>query len=180
MTTGEQRPMTPYDRRMYRLMNRPEAAPFHATAARRRAVVLAHVALTGAGVLAWLGSVLGERRWATVAMLVLLLPWCVATGVINSSTRGLLELRVRALDERQRAERNRVLARAHRATLWTLLAAVAGSGAAALAGVAQKELLFPVLFAVLVTHWLMPLWIAGLTAQDEPDLADDPVETAAQ
>jgi hypothetical protein len=25
-----------------------------------------------------------------------------------------------------------------------------------------------VLIAVLVVHWLMPLWVAGLTAPDEP------------
>ncbi|MFJ8594345.1 hypothetical protein [Streptomyces sp. NPDC093598] len=43
---------------------------------------------------------------------VLLVPWTVATGVINGATRGLLELRERVLDERQSAERGRVLARA--------------------------------------------------------------------
>ncbi|MBW5420939.1 hypothetical protein GKQ77_05050 [Streptomyces sp. BG9H] len=179
MTTSEQRPLTSYDRRMYRLMNRREAAPLHATAARRRAVVCAHIALTGVSVAAWLCTVVGDRRWALFAMLGLLLPWCFATGVINSSTRGLLELRVRALDERQRAEKNRVAALAHRAMLWVLLAATVGSGAAALADVEIKGLVFPVLFTVFVVHWLMPLWVAGLTARDEPDLDDDPVESAA-
>lgn len=46
-------------------------------------------------------------------LLGVLLPRCVATGVINSATRELLELRGRVLDERQLAERDRVLARAH-------------------------------------------------------------------
>ncbi|MFH8560559.1 hypothetical protein [Streptomyces sp. NPDC017988] len=173
MTTSDQRPLTNYDRRMYRLMNRREAAPFHATAARRRAVVLVHVALTGMSEVAWLFAVVGDERWATWTMLGLLLPWCFATGVINSSTRGLLELRARALDERQRAEKSRVTALAHRAMLWVLLAATIGSGGAALAGLEVEGFVFPVLFSVFVVHWLMPLWVAGLTARDEPDLDED-------
>ncbi|MFF8642255.1 hypothetical protein [Streptomyces sp. NPDC015345] len=173
MTTSDQRPLTNYDRRMYRLMNRREAAPFHATAARRRAWVVGHIALTAVSAVAWLFAVVGDERWATWTMLGLLLPWCFATGVINSSTRGLLELRVRALDERQRAERVRVAAVAHRAMLWVLLAATVGSGAAALSGLELKGLVFPVLFSAFVVHWLMPLWVAGLTARDEPDLDED-------
>ncbi|QEV19751.1 hypothetical protein [Streptomyces alboniger] len=179
MTTADRRPMTSYDRWMYRLMNRREAAPFHATAARRRAVVCAHIALTAAGVAVWLLAVVGDQRWALWTMLGLLLPWCFSTGVINSSTRGLLELRVRALDERQRAEKNRVAALAHRAMLWVLLAATVGSGAAALAGVKIEGLVFSVLFTVFVVHWLTPLWVAGLTVRDEPEFDDDPVEVAA-
>ena len=62
-------------------------------------------------------------------LLALLLPWCVATGAINAATRGLLELRRRALDERQRAERSEVLARAHRITTALLLATAAAAGA---------------------------------------------------
>ncbi|MEU6989847.1 hypothetical protein ABZ953_04180 [Streptomyces sp. NPDC046465] len=180
-TTGyDRRPMTGYDRRMHALMNRQEAAPLHATAARRRTVVLAHIALTAAGVACGLSSVLGDERWAPFALLGILLPWGVATGVINSATRGLLELRARALDERQRAERNRVAARAHYVMLWILLAATVGVGAAGLGGAEVEGLIFPVLFSVFVVHWLMPLWTAGLTVADEPadesadELADEP------
>ncbi|MGW0530729.1 hypothetical protein [Streptomyces sp. NPDC003032] len=172
--------MTNYDRWMYRLMNRREAAPFHATAARRRGWVVTHIALTAVSVAAWLATVVGDQRWATFTMLGLLLPWCFATGVINSSTRGLLELRVRALDERQRAERSRVAALAQRVMLWVLLAATVGAGVAALAGVEVEGALFPVLFTVFVVHWLTPLWVAGLTARDEMEFDDDPVEAAAQ
>ncbi|MBM7169294.1 hypothetical protein JQK87_12870 [Streptomyces sp. G44] len=179
MTTSDHRPLTNYDRRMYRLMNRREAAPFHATAARRRAWVVAHILLTAVSVVAWLCAVVGDQRWATWTMLGLLLPWCFATGVINSSTRGLLELRVRALDERQRAERVRVAALAQRAMLWVLLAATVGAGVAALAGAEVEGLVFPVLFGVFVVHWLMPLWMAGLTARDEPDFDDDDVVAEA-
>jgi hypothetical protein len=38
-------------------------------------------------------------------------------------------------------------------------------------GDAPKAYAAPLLIAVLVVHWVMPLWVAGLRAQDEP--ADD-------
>lgn len=173
MTTDEKRPVTGYDRRMYAIMNRREGVSLHATAARRRTAVVVHMALTGASIVAWLGTVLGHQEWAVYVMLGLLLPWCVATGVINSATRGLLELRSRVLDERQRAEKNRVVARAHGVMMWLLLGAAVAVGVAGLAGQKLEGLVFPVLFGVFVVHWLMPLWVAGLTAGDEPDLDDD-------
>ncbi|MEU5778241.1 hypothetical protein ABZ819_33725 [Streptomyces venezuelae] len=163
--------ITGYDRRMYAIMNRREAAPLHATAARRKTVVVTHMVLTAVGIACWLYSVLGDERWATFGMLGILLPWCVATGVINGATRGLLELRVRALDERQRAEKNRVAARAQYVMMWLLLAATVCTGLAGFAGVDIEGLIFPVLFSVFVVHWLMPLWLAGLMAED--DLPDD-------
>ncbi|MGB8942332.1 MAG: hypothetical protein WCD21_19130, partial [Streptomyces sp.] len=61
--TGAQR-MTGYDRRMFALMNRREAAPMYATAVRRRIAVGAHIALTVASVAAWLLTVVGDQRWA--------------------------------------------------------------------------------------------------------------------
>ncbi|MGW7274239.1 hypothetical protein ACWGH5_27380 [Streptomyces sp. NPDC054864] len=176
MTRTEARPMTGYDRRMLALMNRREGAPMYATAARRRLVVCAHIALTVASIATWLLSAVGDQRWATWTMLGLALPWCVATGAINASTRGLLELRERALDERQRAERVRVAARARQLMLWLLLAAAVAAGFAAHKGWDTEDLLFPALFTVFVVHWLMPLWVAGLAVQDEPadfDEADE-------
>lgn len=163
--------MTRYDRTMLRWMNDPRRRPMHATAARRRAVVAAHVVLTAAvvGLLGHFCLSRAEPTWAAVAAVVLLLPWMVATGVINSATRGLLELRERALDERQLAERSRVLARAHRLMTCLLAGAVVGLLAAGAAdGDALRTYVVPALVAVLVVHWLMPLWVAGLTAQDEP------------
>ncbi|MEU7579532.1 hypothetical protein AB0B50_18215 [Streptomyces sp. NPDC041068] len=173
---ADERPMTGYDRRMYALMNRREGAPLHATAARRRLAVGVHIALTGASVAAWLFAVVGDERWAVFALLALILPWCFTTGVINGSVRGMLDLRARALDERQRAEKARVVALAHRVMLWVLLAAAVGAGAVWATGHDAEGLIFPVLFAVFVTHWLMPVWVAGLTAADEP--ADDEIDEA--
>ncbi|MEV0239157.1 hypothetical protein AB0I06_04330 [Streptomyces sp. NPDC050674] len=172
--------LTRYDRSMLRLMNDRRAATWYATAARRRLVVVAHVTLSLAlgGLMAHFCLAEGEPLWAAAVMAVLLLPWMVATGVINSATRGLLELRERVLDERQSAERNRVLARAHRVTTLLLVAAAATlliTGG--IAGDAPKAYAAPLLIAVLATHWLTPLWVAGWHAQDEP--ADDVVGAEA-
>ncbi|MGW0316163.1 hypothetical protein [Streptomyces flavidovirens] len=174
MTAGQQTvKVTRHDRRMFALMNREEGAALYATAARRRFFVGAHILMTVPWMVCWNVVVFGERHvWALVATLALLLPWCFVTGVINSATRGLLELRGRVLDERQLAERDRARARAHRLTSGLLLAAALGVGAAGWFGDVQVEgLIAPVLIAVLAVHWLMPLWVAGLMVRDEP--ADD-------
>ncbi|MFD0021452.1 hypothetical protein [Streptomyces sp. NPDC058382] len=170
-TTGTSRRThhTRHDRRMFALMNNRQALALYATATRRRAAVAAHVVLTAAGVASCVGAYATDRLWPAVALLALLLPWCLATGVINGATRGLLELRSHVLDERQLAERDRVRARAHRLTTYLLACAVVGVVAAGRAGhVPAGTLLAPVLAAVFITHWLMPLWMAGLAAQDEP------------
>ncbi|MFE4367218.1 hypothetical protein ACFRMN_02995 [Streptomyces sp. NPDC056835] len=166
MTTG----LTKYDRSLYAVMNRREGRPFYATAARRRAVVCAHIALTAIGSAAWITAVFAERMWPLFVLFGVLLPWCVANGVINGATRGLLELRSRALDERQLRERDRVLARAHRLTSLLLLAAAVGTGALSWLGDVRVEaLIAPVLVEVFIVHALMPHWVAGLTVPDEPD-----------
>lgn len=103
-----------------------------------------------------------EQMWTVVVMAVLMLPWMVATGAVNGATRGPLELRERALDERQSAERSRVLARAHRIAILLLVLAAAGLLAASAAeGDAPRAYASPVLMAVLVVHWLMPLWVVA-------------------
>ncbi|MCX4818856.1 hypothetical protein OG883_02845 [Streptomyces sp. NBC_01142] len=169
---------TRLDRRMYALMNNPAAKPLHATAARRRFAVGAHIALTAAQLGLLLTAYLGEQRWPAFAVLALLLPWCLATGAINAATRGLLELSSRVLDERQLAERDRVRALAQRVT--TVLLAVGALAAAAIGWFGDTEgggaggdvrigaLVALVLAGVLVVHWLMPLWVAGLMVRSEP------------
>ncbi|WP_328343278.1 hypothetical protein [Streptomyces violaceus] len=173
--------LTRYDRSMLRLMNDRRGLAWYATAPRRRLAVAAHVTLTVAlgGLMThfFLGE--GEPLWPVAVMAVLLLPWMVATGVINGATRGLLELREHVLDERQSVERGRVLARAHRMTTLLLAAAAVTLLAAGLSdGDAPKAYAAPLLIAALVVHWLMPLWVAGLHAQDEP-AEDDVLETEA-
>ncbi|WP_329274309.1 hypothetical protein [Streptomyces sp. NBC_00691] len=162
-------PTTRYDRHMYALMNDRRAAAVHATTTRRRFAVTAHVALTAVGVGAWIGTVFGPGWGPALVVAGALLPWVLLTGVLNGSTRGLLELRGRMLDERQLAERDRVRALAHRITLWLLVAAAIGAGAySTLADAPLRAAVTPVLVGVLAAHWMMPLWVAALRVQDEP------------
>ncbi|MFE1906785.1 hypothetical protein ACFW96_24410 [Streptomyces gardneri] len=159
---------TRYDRRMYAVMNDRRAATVYATAGRRRLIVGAHVALTAVGVGAWIGTVFGPGWGPALVVAGALLPWVLLTGVLNGSTRGLLELRGRMLDERQLVERDRVRALAHRITLWLLVAAAIGAGAySTLADAPLRAAVTPVLVGVLAAHWMMPLWVAALRVQDE-------------
>ncbi|MGW2592167.1 hypothetical protein ACWCXC_18115 [Streptomyces sp. NPDC001515] len=170
MTTTARTAPTRYDRRMFALMNDGRASALYATAGRRRTAVAAHAALTAGGLAAGIVSYTGERAWPSFVLLALVLPWCVATGVLNGATRGLLELRTPVLDERQVRERDRVRARAHRLT--TLLLALALGVVAGTSWTGRVEataLLVPVLATVFVAHWLMPLWVAGLAVRDEPE-----------
>jgi hypothetical protein len=170
--TSRQARRTRYDERMFAIMNRRETRAFYATPARRRAVVAAHVVLTAAGLAAGIGLYVTGQSWLAFLLLALILPWCLATGVINGATRGLLELRTHVLDERQLAERDKVRARAHQLTTY-LLAGAVGVAAYDWTGQARAgTLLVPVLVGVFVTHWLMPMWVAGLSALVEP--ADEP------
>ncbi|MEU2236802.1 hypothetical protein ACH4A8_08125 [Streptomyces vietnamensis] len=163
---------TRYDRRMYAVMNDRRAAAAYATATRRRLLVGAHFALTLTGVGAWIATVFGPGYGPIVVVAVVMLPWVLLTGMLNGSTRGLLELRGRMLDERQLVERDRVRALAHRITLWLLVAAAAGAGAyGILTDAPLQAAVAPVLVGVLAVHWILPLWVAGLRVQD--DLADD-------
>ncbi|WP_175411696.1 hypothetical protein [Streptomyces sp. TRM64462] len=172
---------TRHDRRMYALMNRPEGAPLHATAARRRAWVAAHVLLTAGYLAALLATFLGDALWPLFALLALLPPWAVAMGVINGATRGLFELRAHMLDERQRAERDRARALGHRFTGGALLGFAVATGLAnRLGGVEFADVLFPVLLTAFAVHSMMPRWIACLRVQDEPEYEpqDEPEELA--
>ncbi|WP_116210343.1 hypothetical protein [Streptomyces olivoreticuli] len=173
MTTRQLDRVTRYDRRMVQIMNNPAGRPLYATAARRRGLVAAHIALTAALLAVLLGGIAERLPWLILGGVVVLLPlWCFATGAINGCTRGLLELRARMLDERQLADRHRVQARAHRLSVAGLFGAVVALGAiGAVQGEFRSAALLPVLVVVLVTLWLMPLWTAGLTARDE--MTDD-------
>ncbi|KIF68332.1 hypothetical protein HY68_06295 [Streptomyces sp. AcH 505] len=172
MNAREMSGPTRYDRRMQALMNRPEGRGLYATSGRRRLVVGTHIALTAVGAGAWIAGVFTEAKWPLFVTLGVLLPWCLATGLINAATRGLLELRGRVLDERQRVERDQVLARSHRTTsLLLAAAALVVLAVGRIRDVTPQAALVPVLAGVFVVHWMMPLWTAGLLVRDDP--ADD-------
>lgn len=169
---------TRYDATMLRVMNRREYARWHETRGRRAAWTAIHVVLTAA-----VPAVFALSGGSGLLLLALLVPltlaWCVCTGVLNSATRGLLELRARVLDERQLAERGRAYTTAHRVQSALL---VVGLGALLLGERLSDEsvgvgTVLAVLFALLLTHWLLPLWFAVLRTADEPE--DDPVAAQA-
>ncbi|MFI8854556.1 hypothetical protein ACIGW3_30740 [Streptomyces sp. NPDC053499] len=168
---------TRYDRWLFKTMNDARTKRYHATRAARRRIVLAHMATTAAGLAAMVGASAWASPWLLAALPVALLAWVPLTGFLNSMTRGLLELRVRVLDERQVAERGEVHARAHRAVSWVLTAALLGFYVAWLAGATVADLAVPLAAAGLLVwalHRLLPLWIAALRVRDEPE--DDEVE----
>ncbi|MFC5722921.1 hypothetical protein ACFP1Z_22400 [Streptomyces gamaensis] len=161
-----------YDRRMFEIMNQGTARPLYATRGRRRALVAVHATLTAAVLAAEIFCIADDRPWLLLAATVVLVPlWCVAMGGINAATRGLLELRARVLDEWQIAQRQRVLARAHRISVAALLGGVVALLVAGrVRGAAVSLPLLPVAVVTLVTFWLMPAWTACLMVRDEvPD-----------
>ncbi|MGW7519301.1 hypothetical protein ACWGJ2_27305 [Streptomyces sp. NPDC054796] len=165
--------VTRHDRWLYRTMNDPRTRRAHATRARRRFFVASHMALTAVTATGAVLLFLSDEPWWSAAVLVPMVAWIPVTGVLNASTRGLLELRSRALDERQLAERGEVHTRAHRLTLGAMTTALLGFFVAAmLFDVPFHDLSVPLAvtsFAVLLLHWLAPLWVAVLRVPDEVD-----------
>ncbi|GHH41016.1 hypothetical protein [Streptomyces candidus] len=176
-STADKTELTGYDRRMRALMNDPRGRVLHATKGRRRAAVAASVGLTAAAVTLVARMFTYDELWAAFALLPVLLLWCLATGALNSATRGLFELRVRALDERQLLERERARSAAHMMTGALIFGAAVGLWVSTVLGDGHltRAYVAPLLAGVFVLHWMMPLWIAGLLAQDAPadDSADD-------
>ncbi|MBO8195819.1 hypothetical protein ITI46_29840 [Streptomyces oryzae] len=171
---------TRYDTWLLKTMNDARTKRFHATRGARRRIVVAHMAATAVGLAGMVGAYAWASPWPLAALLAALVAWVPLTGFLNSMTRGLLELRVRLLDERQVAERGEVHARAHRINSWVLTAALLGFYAAWLADTSLADLAVPLATTGLLVwalHRLLPLWIAALRVQDEPE--DDEVEAGA-
>ncbi|MGP3973259.1 hypothetical protein ACTWQF_04320 [Streptomyces sp. 8N114] len=171
---------TGYDTWLLKTMNDARVKRYHATRGARRRIVVAHVVTTAVGLAGMVGSYAWASPWPLVGLLAALLAWIPLTGFLNSMTRGLLELRKRVLDERQVAERGEVHARAYRINSWVMTAALLGFYVAWLAETSLAELAVPLAATGLVVwalHRLLPLWIAALRVQDEPE--DDEVAEPA-
>lgn len=165
-----------YDRWIFRTMNDPRTKGHHATRAARRGYVLLHIAATITGVTAGVLSYWLEQPWWAGLVFAALLVLIPVTGMLNSSTRGLLELRTHMLDERQQAERGTVHTLAHRVTRWAMAAAFLGFMGGHIAGIGLDGLAAPLAatgIVLLALHRLLPLWIAALRVEDEPE--DDDV-----
>lgn len=165
-----------YDSWAFRRMNDERLGRLHATRARRRWAVVAHLALTAAATTGVVLLLLTGQLWWTALLFGALALWVPATGLLNSITRGLLELRAAMLDERQLAERGVVFTLAHRATLLVMGAAVVAFLLLPAAGTGLDELGTPLAvtgLAVAEIHWLLPLWIAALRTPDAPPDDED-------
>ncbi|MGI5349341.1 hypothetical protein ACQEU8_14245 [Streptomyces sp. CA-250714] len=171
---------TRHDKWLLKTMNDPRTKRYHATRAARLRIVVAHMVTTAVGLAGMVGAYAWAAAWPLAALLVALVVWVPLTGLLNSMTRGLLELRVRVLDERQVAERGEVHARAYRINSWVMTAALLGFYIAWLADSSMAGLAVPLAATGLVVwalHRLLPLWIAALRVQDEPE--DDEVAPPA-
>ncbi|UNS98510.1 hypothetical protein MMF93_20155 [Streptomyces tubbatahanensis] len=163
---------TRYDTWMLKTMNDARTKRYHATRRARRRIVAAHLAATAVAAAGMVTPLAVSSPWPLVALLVAGLVWIPLMGLLNSMTRGLLELRPRVLDERQLAERGTVHALAYRISSSVMAAALLGFYAAWLAGAGLDALAAPLAtagFGLLVLHWLLPHWIAALRVQDEPE-----------
>ncbi|MFI0979924.1 hypothetical protein ACH4SP_23335 [Streptomyces sp. NPDC021093] len=165
--------MTRRERAIQDLMDDPRARALHATAGRRLAAVAVHAALTVAFVVLLVALYGYDQLWAAFALIALLVPFVLATALLNGMTRGVVSLRARVLDERQLRERERARSTAQKMTGALIIGAAAGLWLAALCtdGQLTRAYAAPLLAGVFVLHWMMPLWIAGLMVKDEP--ADD-------
>ncbi|NYI05852.1 hypothetical protein [Allostreptomyces psammosilenae] len=137
-----------------------------ATRARRRTVVLVEVAL-----LLTTFGVMYLPRPALWLMALTVPAYVVCTGVLNLSTRGLMELPWDFLDERQRDERLRATRTAHRLTtpllLLTVVAAwLLGDSTGGPLGDRGISLLVPLLLAAVLLQRLLPLLVAAWHSTD--------------
>ncbi|WP_369209144.1 hypothetical protein [Streptomyces sp. PU-14G] len=163
---------TRYDAWMLKTMNDARTKRYHATRRARRRIVVAHIGVTAVGAAGMVTPLAVASRWPLVALVAALVVWIPLMGLLNSMTRGLLELRPRVLDERQLAERGTVHALAYRISSSVMAAALLSFYVAWLTGAGVDALAVPLAtagFGVLVLHWLLPHWIAALRVQDEPE-----------
>ncbi|MDJ1135954.1 hypothetical protein [Streptomyces iconiensis] len=161
-----------YDKWTFKTMNDQRTKGYHATRAARRRIVAAHLTTTALGLAAVIGAYAASRPWLLAVLVAAMMVWTPLTGLLNSMTRGLLELRTRLLDERQLAERGTVHTFAHRITGWALTAALFAFLVASLAGASLASLTVPLAatgLALLVVQRLLPLWIAAVRVADEPE-----------
>lgn len=148
----------------------------------RRALAGAGGALLG---LLWVDAavswVLAPSDTAMIANFVILgvlvLAGLPLAGRLIGLTRGVTAMREGDLDERQLTARLRAFATAHRATTYLILAVLlvtsfvdAGEGREARVPMAAY---FLTVFALLVTHALLPLVVAAWQMPDPPDDEDD-------
>lgn len=166
-----------------RSMEHPMFVPLYRTRARRRLLV----AMGATGLLVmwadamvswWIAPSDTAVTVNFVLLAVALVCYLPAVTALNAATRGLASLPEHRLDERQVTERLRAYTVANTLTRLILtvvtalvLAAMWGDGPAARVPGAAVAL---GLIAVWLTHYLLPLLVAGWRLPDPPPDDDDP------
>lgn len=153
---------------------------WRATRTRRRALV---VAGTAAMAMIWAGAIVSwnlapsdTAMYTTISLLAVSVVITVTVvTLLNTATRGMISLSERRLDERQVAERLRAHTVAHRvmmALLVVLVVVVLNIGDGREEHVPIAAIVVGVV-ALLETHLLMPLLVAGWRQPDPPPDDDD-------
>jgi len=153
----------------------PVLASWYRTRRRRRILVLlvaAGLALVWAwAILSWAIAPEETPLAADLALLAgMLLLYLPGVTALNAATRGSLELPERYLDERQLGERLRAVHTAHRLgtlppAVLAVAALVVGWGREATVPV---SVVFLLLLALALTHFVLPLLVAGWRMSDPP------------
>ncbi|GAA3158010.1 hypothetical protein GCM10010466_55950 [Planomonospora alba] len=128
-----------------------------------------------AAVVCWLLAPSDLAMWTTFALAgVGVAVYAPVMFVLSAATQGMINLGGALLDERQRAERDKVYALAHRGTMWVIIATgimlgIPTRSAQVVAAPAAALILLAV--ALLLTHLALPHLIAGWRVPDP--LPDD-------
>lgn len=160
---------TARDERMLRLMNEPRLHALTATRRRRLALVASHIGLTLLADVALVLLFATDGAWWIAALALISLAWIINTGLLNSATRGLLELRARMLDERQHAERGAAFTIAYRVAFALKVVIAAIALAIIFLSEGNEFVGLVALFLLVQVHWLLPLWTAAVMTKDDPD-----------
>ncbi len=144
------------------LMNHPAFEAWRPRA-RRRILVAANLA-TGALLIGLMALLYAGSRWWIAAIVPTLGLWVVLTGLLNASVRGLTELRVADLDEREAPLRDRAYAR----LWWPTLILAFGTAWALIAGGVDPEAALPLLLGAWLVALGLPVFWLAWTLPDEP------------
>ncbi|MCG5219834.1 hypothetical protein [Streptosporangium sp. KLBMP 9127] len=141
--------------------------------------------LAGAGVLAlalqwtsipviWFAAPSDLARNITISSLAIsLMIYLPVVSLLNVATKGSTGLAEHLLDERQVIERRRAITVAHRATTWVLgglflTAALVTNRATQDTMTIPTAIIYPLAFVLWLTHYVLPLLIAGWRLPDPP------------
>ncbi|MFF3441189.1 hypothetical protein [Streptosporangium sp. NPDC002721] len=159
------------------LLQPDELPGWYATRSRRRliaSVVILALALLWADVaVSWADAPGDGDELSDFALLAISTVLCIpAISLLNIATRGVVELSERDLDERQVAERLRTVAISQRIMSGILVAlfvtALVGGSLPGPDYSMPADAIFSLALALMLTHFMLPLIVAGWRLPDPP------------